>query len=183
MTTIALERVGKLWVDIMKQRIREKNKVASGNLLNSISYKVISVNGKPSLEITYADYITYVNQGRIPRGDDRPIEASNGAVPIPALVKWIKLKGLKGAKRKGRTSQSTLSLAFAIRASIWKYGIKPADLYDETLDNVWEMLNPENIPPDTPEKLRFELNEIWEAMFDDVNILVDNMIDNLIKVK
>jgi len=183
MTAIALDRIGKVWVKAMKQKIRQKGKVASGNLLNSISYRVVMIGGSPTLEITYADYITYVNQGRRARGEERPISAANGAVPIKALVKWIKQKGLSGALMRGRTSKKTLSLAFAIRASIWKYGIPPADLYDETLDNVWEMLNPANIPPGTPDDLRYELNEIWEAMYDDFNVLIDNMIDNLLPAK
>ena len=45
------------------------------------------------------------------------------------------------------------------------------------------MLNPANIPPGTPDDLRYELNEIWEAMYDDFNVLIDNMIDNLLPAK
>ena len=113
MTALALDRIGRTWVKVMKDKIKQKNKVASGNLLNSISYKIVMLDGKPTLEITYADYIHYVNDGRRARGEEGPIKAENGAVPIRALVKWIKQKKLGGAKQRGRTSKNTLSLAFA----------------------------------------------------------------------
>jgi len=185
MTEAALHRIGKLWVRILKQRIKATKKVASGFLLNSISYSVeIDGNGDPILLVNYADYFKYVNQGRIPRGDDRPITAENGAVPIKALVKWIGIKGIQGRTKKGRF-MSALSLAFAIRASIWKKGIKPYGkgslIYDKSLDKLERMLNPEKIPQGTPPELAAELTRIFDAVQRDVNVIVDNMITKLVQ--
>lgn len=185
MTEAALHRVGKLWVRLLKQRIKQTKKVASGFLLNSISYEVVTAaDGEPILQVSYADYFKYVNEGRLPRGDDRPIDANEGAVPIPALVKWIGIKGIRGRSKKGRFI-STLSLAFAIRASIWKKGIKPFGqgslIYDKSLDRLEKMLDPTKIPAGTPPELVQELQNIFEAVQEDVNVIVDNMIDKLIQ--
>lgn len=177
MTEAALHRIGKMWVKIMKRKIRNSKKIATGNLLDSIGYSVTTASdGEPILQITYADYWKYVNQGRVARGEDRPIEAENGAVPIPALLKWIKIKGIGGAMRRGRTSNASLSLAFAIRASIWKYGIKPANFFDRSITTLESMLNPTSIPAGTPPELRRELETIFNAAREDINIIVENMI-------
>lgn len=182
MTEAALHRIGKMWVSIMKRKIRNSKKIATGNLLNSISYSVVKASdGEPILQINYADYWKYVNDGRLARGEDRPISAENGAVPIPALVKWIKVKGLGGALRRGRTSNQTLSLAFAIRASIWRYGIKPANFFDRSITKLESMLNPNNIPAGTPPELRQELLTIFDAAREDINIIIDNMVTNELK--
>lgn len=185
MTEAALHRIGKMWVSILKQKIRASKKIASGFLLNSIAYSVeIDTDGEPTLVVSYADYFKYVNEGRLPRGEERPISAANGAVPIPALVKWIGIKGIRGRNKKGKFIP-TLSLAFAIRASIWKKGIKPFGkgslIYDKSLDKLERMLDPTKIPAGTPPELVRELTSIFEAVQEDVNVIVDNMIDKLIQ--
>jgi hypothetical protein len=183
MTTQALTRIGIIWKREMKKRINEAGKVASGALIDSIDFKVVQTKTGPKIEIQYLDYLEYVNAGRKPRGSARPITAANGAVPIPALESWVKLKGLRGKNKKTGKPLPSLSLAFAIRASIWKRGIKPANIYDETLKSVADMINPFNIPPNTPEPLRQELQRIFIAMQEDVNVLVENMIDKIIPSK
>lgn len=176
MTEAALNRIGKLWVSIMRKKIKQSKKIASGNLYDSIGYSVTrDADGSPILEITYADYWTYVNDGRRARGEDRPIEASNGAVPIPALLEWISIKGIRGRNERGRFI-SNLSLAFAIRASIWKYGIKPANLFDRSIKSLENMLDPTKIPAGTPPELRAELEKIFIDVAEDINIIVENMI-------
>jgi len=181
MTEAALNRIGKLWVKIVKDKIRRQKKIATGFLLDSIKYQVIpDADGEPILSVEYADYYKYVNRGRKARGSDRPIEASNGAVPIPALTQWIKIKGIKGRDKKGKFI-SNLSLAFAIRASIWKKGIKPFGkpptlFFDPSLDKLEQMLNPVKIPAGTPDELRRELEQIFVAASEDINIIVENMI-------
>jgi hypothetical protein len=177
-TEAALHRIGSLWVSIMKRKIREANKIASGFLLESIGYEVkIGPDGDPVLEIQYADYWKYVNDGRKPRKKERPITAENGAVPIPALLEWIKIKGIRARDKKGRfTSVSRLSLAFSIRASIWKYGIKPANLFDRTIVDLEDMLNPINIPAGTPPALKQELERIFISTAEDINTIIENLI-------
>lgn len=173
MTYSALDRIGKLWVKIMKQKIRKSGKVASGELLESIDYRVIP-DGENGflLEIQFADYFKFVNEGR--RKGLGP-KASQGGVPIPALTEWISQKKLKGRDKKGRFI-TNLSLAFAIRYSIYKYGIKPTNIYDRSLDSLMTMLNPAKIPASTPPELRDELERIFDAAREDINVIIENMI-------
>lgn len=180
MTARALHRIGKMWVRILKQKVKQNGKIASGFLLNSISYSVERApNGSPILEVTYADYFKWVNQGRKPRGNAKPITAANGAVPIPALEKWIGLKNIQARDKNGRPI-SDLSLAFAIRASIWKKGIKPFGkgslLYDPAIERLEMMLDPTKIHPNTPPELRQELETIFADAQQDINIIIENMI-------
>lgn len=181
MTELALNRIGKMWVSIMKRKIRTSKAIASGNLLNSISYRVVrDSDGEPSLQINYADYWKYVNKGRKARGNDRPISPNNksagkpGAVPIPALKLWIEQKGIAGG-------DESLSLAFAIRASIWKKGIRPRNFFDRSVTTLENMLDPNRLPAGTPPELRRELETIFEAAREDVNIILDKMIKNELK--
>ncbi len=176
MTELALHRLGKMWVSIMKRKIRTSKSIASGFLLNSIGYSVVKdADGELMLQITYADYWKYVNKGRKARGNDRPISADNkgagkpGAVPIPALRLWVEEKGLAGA-------DESLSLAFAIRASIWKKGIRPRNFFDRSVTTLEGMLNPTKIPAGAPPELRAELERIFEAAGEDINIILDRMI-------
>lgn len=177
MTEAALNRIGKMWVSIMRRKIKQSKKIASGFLYDSIGYRVIKdSDGEPIIEITYADYFKYVNQGRKAKGSARPITASNGAVPIKPLLGWIKLKGLQGKDKKGNPI-SDLSLAFAIRTNIWKFGIKPANIYDRTLETLETMLDPTKISSRTPPELRAELEKIYTAAAEDINIIVEKMIE------
>ena len=176
MTELALHRLGKMWVSIMKRKIRTSRSIASGFLLNSIGYSIVKDgDGEPMIQITYADYWQYLNKGRKARGADRPISAYNkgggkpGAVPIPVLKLWVQQKGIGDA-------DESLSLAFAIRASIWKKGIRPRNFFDRSVTTLEGMLNPAKIPSGVPPELRAELLKIFEAAGEDINIILDKMI-------
>ena len=77
LTEEALQKLGTLFVKMMKQKIKEKiypygnperkkgDKYASGNLYNSLTATVMPNGDDFELVITYADYFKYVNQGRI----------------------------------------------------------------------------------------------------------------------
>lgn len=176
MTELALHRIGKMWVSIMKRKIRTSKAIASGFLLDSIGYKVVKDgDGDFVLQITYADYWKYVNKGRKARGNDRPISPKNkgagkpGAVPIPALKLWIEEKGIAGG-------DESLSLAFAIRASIWKKGIRPRNFFDRSVTTLESLLDVNRLPSGTPPELRAELDRIFQAAGEDINIILDKMI-------
>lgn len=192
LTERALKELGKLFVRSLKDQLELKkypygfpkrgdgDKVASGKLLESIRYNiVIGTDGEPIIEFSYQDYLKYVNRGRKARNEDRPITADNGAVPIPALLEWIKIRGIRGSKRgkgKGAGRMSNLSLAFAIRASIWRHGIRKTNIFDESYDGLEYYFEdfPNNLPPDVV----FSANELYTAIADDINNFLDNKINN-----
>jgi hypothetical protein len=181
LTEEALQKIGTLFVNMMKKKIKERiypfapgysgdgkispkspgDKYASGNLYNSLTATVMPNGDDFELVITYADYFKYVNQGR---------KANVKKVPLTALLDWIKIRGIRGVKRgKGRGAGriSNLSLAFAIRENIYKYGIRPADIYDKGLDSLEEIF--ENPPPE----MREAYNELYAAIERDVVNFVD----------
>ena len=123
----------------IKRRVRGKvvNRVASGNLLNSLIYKLRIRYNKPTIDFTvkgqagnYADVIEY---GRKP-GAKMP--------PVSAIEKWIKIKPLKLRNRQGEFIKSTesaiKSAAIAIAKSIGENGIEGINYYQDAINDTWE---------------------------------------------
>ena len=174
LTTEALEEYGKLFTGYLKKEIQKKqfpygnpnqrglgNKVASGKLLNSIDYEVITgSDGSPTLEISYIDYFENVNLGRRPE---------KKRVPIKAILDWIKVRGLKGRNKKGQFIPN-LSFAFAIQTNIFKFGIRPSNIYDKGLDGLLDLVD------NPPAELQGELQEIYNMIAEDVNNFIERTI-------
>ena len=109
------------------------NKVASGRLRDSIkavqtdaqTIMVYGPGGKP-LNQTYGAWGGKgdVNSGRI---------SGVKGVPLEALEKWIKQRGLKGRDKKGKFI-TVRSFAFAIQTNIKKFGIQPSNFIEISLD-------------------------------------------------
>jgi hypothetical protein len=173
----ALNELGKLLVRSIKDQLQLKkypyghpekgqgDKVASGKLLQSISYQIVSgPDGQPIIQLNYQDYLKYVNRGRKPNTKE---------VPIKALLDWIKVRGIRGRTKKGRF-MSNLSLAFAMRTNIYKFGIRPARIFDESYDGLEYYFEdfPNNLPPDVINSA----TELFDAITDDINNLIDNTI-------
>jgi hypothetical protein len=122
----------------IKRRIRGKvvNRVASGTLLNSLTYKLRIRYNKPTIDFTvegqagrYADVIEY---GRTP-GEKMP--------PVKAIEQWIRIKPLKLRNRQGEfikaTESAIKSAAFAIAKSIGENGIEGISYYQDAINDTW----------------------------------------------
>jgi len=179
LTPQALQRLGTLFINFYKQKLQERiypyapgyngtqptrgvdNKVASGQLLNSLTATVVPKgNNDYELVITYMDYFQSVNLGRRPR---------KRKVPIPALLDWIRIRGIRVRNKRGRYIPS-LSLAFAIRENIYKYGIAPSNIYDKAYDSFEALLeNP-------PQEFQDEYNSLYEAIGNDVENFMEKVV-------
>lgn len=147
------------------------NKVASGQLYNSIDYSVeYNENGIPFGVLYYADYFKYVNRGR-PAGLGP--KANQGGVPIPALLEWISIKGIQAQDARGRDIPP-LSLAFAIRQNIFRYGIRRTNIYNSALEEFENIFDdfPNNLPPE----LLLEANQLFEQVAEDINIFYEQKL-------
>lgn len=127
----------------IKRRVRGKtvNRVATGNLLNSLTYKARIRYNKPTVDFTvkgdagkYADVIEF---GRKPYPGDptkRP--------PYADIMQWIRIKPLKLRNRQGEFIKSTesaiKSAAIAIAKSIGENGIVGIHYYAEAIDDTWD---------------------------------------------
>jgi hypothetical protein len=160
-------------------------KIASGQLYDSIQYDVeYDVDGTPIGILYFADYFKYVNRGR-PAGlgatgeflgkkkKTPKLSAKAGAVPIPALVRWISIKGINVQGRNGQDIPP-LSLAFAMRRNIFKYGIRKTNIYNSALDSIEDIF--EDFPNNLPENLRGEAQVLIEDVAKDINIFLRQMI-------
>ena len=135
-----LEKIAPITEKIMKDTLEQKrypfgfakfkgvgNKVASGKLRDSISVKVVKVNeGESIIQVLTAEYAQWVQSGRLP---------GKKGIPVDALEKWIKERGLTGRDKKGRFIKRR-SFAFAIQSNIKKFGIRPSNFLDVALEMI-----------------------------------------------
>jgi hypothetical protein len=137
-----LEKIAPLLEDIIRKSLYEQrykfgfdkykgvsNKVASGTLARSVDVQVKQgPNNVTELQVLMAEYGQWVQSGRLP---------GKGFVPVGSLIKWIKQRGLKGRNKKGRFITDK-SFAFAIQKNIKKFGIRPANFIDVSIENIIE---------------------------------------------
>jgi hypothetical protein len=100
----------------LARQLVSDDKVATGNLINSLDYEVLQVANGLILQILADDYLTFVDKGRKP--GKRP--------PQKAIQKWVENRGIK---IKGQSSKQT---GFLIARSIGKKGIKPTNVIKKT---------------------------------------------------
>lgn len=135
-----LEKIAPIIENILKKTLEQKrypfgfakfrgvgNKVASGKLRDSIQVNVKKVNDDETvIEILAEQYSQWVQSGRLP---------GKRGVPIDALEKWIKSRGLQGRDKKGKFIKRR-SFAFAIQNNIKKFGIRPSNFLDVALETI-----------------------------------------------
>ena len=97
------------------------NTIASGNLYNKSSFEVIDLGGGDyDLLFSFPDYIQYLEKGVRPKTGT----GGNGAF-LKDLKSWVN-------KKLGKRGKDATGLAYAIRTNIFKYGIAPTRLLEET---------------------------------------------------
>jgi hypothetical protein len=111
-----LEALGREYVAELARQLVSDDKVATGNLINSLDYEVLQVANGLILQILADDYLTFVDKGRKP--GKRP--------PQKAIQKWVENRGII---IKGQSSKQT---GFLIARSIGKKGIKPTNVIKKT---------------------------------------------------
>lgn len=179
----ALQDIGTIFINMMKEKIKQKiypygnpdkrgdgDKYASGFLYDSLTATVKNTPDGPELTITYADYFKYVNLGR--KGHGTYDKNSKSLVPIPAILDWIKVRGIRPRNKKGRFIPR-LSFAFAIRTNIYKFGIRPANIYDKGLNAL------EDIFDKPPADLMAAYDELYQAIENDVYNFVEANIKEI----
>jgi len=146
------------------------DKIATGMLYDSIQGDVeIGADGNAYAVLYYADYFPYVNRGR---------KKELKRVPLSALLQWIKVKGIRGKDKKGRFIKN-MNLAFAIQTNIFKYGIRPSNIYDKGLDGVEDLFDdfPNNLPPE----MRAVGEQLFEAVAKDINLFIEKTLEAELK--
>jgi len=110
----AMEKYGEaLVIEIVKQ-LKDADKNATGALAKSIDYELIEALDTIAINILALDYLDVVDGGRR-KGAKAP--------PTEAIIKWMKVRKIKGRDKRGRFIKQK-STAFLIARSIGKNGIK-----------------------------------------------------------
>ena len=102
-----------------KANILRKNKIATGNLYESITFTVLPDG---TVDFYYDDAGDYVEGGRR-KGAKFP--------PISKMKQWIKIKGLEQWRNKKGRFISRDAQAFLIARGISKNGIKPFPFFSD----------------------------------------------------
>ena len=100
--------LGQFIIDELGKELIKQNHRATGKLISSLDYRIVKSVEGTDLIVEMNDYGEWVNKGR--RKGAKP-------VPIPALVEWIRQKGIATNNKK------ILGIAFAIQKTIQKEGI------------------------------------------------------------
>jgi hypothetical protein len=117
-----LEALGREYVAELTRQLISEDKVATGNLINSLDYEVLETVNGLVLKILADDYLKFVDEGRRP--GKRP--------PQKAIQKWVESKGIKIKK------QTPAQTAFVIGRSIGKKGIKPTNVLKKTQESIFK---------------------------------------------
>ena len=128
----------------IKRRVRGKmvNRVASGHLEKSLTYKLRFRYRKPTLDFTvsnseagqYADVIEWGRKAYPGDPTKRP--------PYKDIMQWIRIKPIKLRNKQGQFIKSTesaiKSAAIAIATSIGENGIAGIGYYKEAIEDTWD---------------------------------------------
>ena len=102
------------------------NKIATGNLLNSIDYKVQYDDRAIWVELHLEDYYKWVENGRGP-----------GKFPPPdKILEWIRIKPIIPDDRGGRLPTEQ-QLAYLIGKKIAEQGIEPGNQLHNAMDDIF----------------------------------------------
>lgn len=137
-----LQDYSQKFIDAFHKSIERHNRMASGNLWQSVKAPVKVMGQKVVLEIRMDDYWRWVNDGR---------KAGSKQPPTAAMLKHIanrrmnykdiqnfytNKKGLKIKRKKPLQKDVALkTLAFLIGRKIKKKGIKPTHFADEVIES------------------------------------------------
>lgn len=145
-----LQSQGGKSVAFLKQILTENNKIATGNLINSLDYEVIKELNGMTLTILASDHFKYVDAGR--RAGAKP-------PPVKAILPWVKLKNVFSPLKPE-------SAAFIIARSIGVKGIKPLYMKDKLL----KMLN-KNLTEIIKGATQKDIQELLDKLFPKKTIL------------
>lgn len=102
-----MDKLGNAYVTILKDLIKRHKKIATSDLLNSISYKLVQSSRSVMVRLIALDYLINVDRGR---------KAGGKMPPDKAIRDWVKVKGIPE------------SAIYPIRRKIAEKGIKKTDI-------------------------------------------------------
>ena len=115
--------------ELVRTKIQEKDKIASGNLLANISTKIEVDGSVYTVILNSLNYLKYLETGTKPHWP-----------PTKPILKWIKDKRLPTREYTGDKSLPTeKQLTYLVRRKIAKEGTEPNYIIAETIEELNEI--------------------------------------------
>lgn len=140
-----LEQYAKELVRTYKENLINDDKVATGNLVNSINFIIENGANSISVSLSMEDYWKYVENGR----------KAGKFPPIDRILDWIRVKPVIPDERTGKLPTEN-QLAFLIARKIANEGIEPGNQLNDSrkqLYNEWMAKIEEAITKDVSENV------------------------------
>ena len=143
---------GELFIEEITKQLLLNDKVVTGDLINSLDYRVIETVDTITLEILANPYLTVVDKG-----------LKKGTFPnVDNIIKWVNARGIKSTDKSMKTSTQ---LGWAIAKSIERNGIKPSNVIRKARNSFYAN--------------KQALNNVVNAAAIDVKQLIKEAIKNL----
>lgn len=113
-----LDKYGSDYIETLTKILIKRGKQASGKLIRSLNYDIKDL----MIEIFAEDYLDFVDQGvdGVFTSYGSPFRYTDQMPPITEIAKWCAIKGISP------------TAAFPIARKIFKFGIEPTFVIDET---------------------------------------------------
>jgi hypothetical protein len=127
-----IEKISEAFIEEIKNELREKNNVASGDLIDSLKTKA----NEMSADIEFNSYLLSISEGR------KPSNKNPSKDMVERVVSWMKYKRMRPLARRsnGRFRKQTpatwRSSAFAISKSILSEGYKGTNAINKAWESV-----------------------------------------------
>lgn len=106
-----LEEYGNDVRNLYQDNLIRNNRIASGDLLNSVEYNVVQNGMEYEVTLTLADYWKYIEEGTLPHFP-----------PIDKILQWVQIKPVIPRPDKNGNIPTPRSLAYLISRKIAKHG-------------------------------------------------------------
>lgn len=166
-----LSRQGSDYVQLIRDGLQSSNKMATGNLYNSVVFEVVTSQSIVTLNVNALEYIKWLDLGRRP-----------GAKPPPssAIETWLEIRGIRSRTDlntppgKDKLPETNKSLAFVIARAIGRDGIPATGV----IQNPFNQTKKENVSAISTALAKGNHNATGKMLED----LSKNYADNNIKI-
>lgn len=127
-----LERYAVALRNEYQDNLIRSDRIASGDLLNTVEYEVKDKNGTYTVSLRLQDYWKWVESGRPPTE-----KGGNGDLRT-AILEWIKIKPVLPRPDKNGKLPTPQQLAYLISRKIHKEGYEGSQDLRKATESVWD---------------------------------------------
>ena len=133
-----LEEYGREVRNKYQDELISGDRIATGKLLNSVEFRVVSDNGTYEVQLQLMNYWKYLEYGiKGKKNPDSPF-SNPGWKAYPFIKEWVKIKPVLPRPMKNGKLPTLNQLSFLITRSIVKNGTTPGEELQSSLDEVNE---------------------------------------------